>query len=288
MEMRRYLTFLVLSLMAAPLQASDDCREVEALNALYGVRELLIRNASSFTISSEIDDHVDRLREPLPEGGYRWVLLVRPPAGEGPYDRTKHFVRSSSEESPDIFEAVASNAWAVSIVVPRKRSLFRGNEESWIGDATITCTIEGRTETRRESIQRWMKPDTSHTVDLGGPIADSCHVRLETATREEFLDEEALVEIHIREAVEQDDPENPNAETIRLLRKIRYSASPETLDYEIAKLERRLFPNLHSYPFATLLSETREARRLLVSEKDEDREKGMKMLEEVVKQMEER
>jgi hypothetical protein len=269
-----------------PMAASDDCMDVEALNALYGVRELVIRGAPSYSISSEIDDQITRLREPLPGGGYRWVRLVRPAGGEGPYDRTKHFVRSSSEESPDIFEAEAANAWAVSIVVPRKRSLFRGNNESWIGDATISCTVEGRTETRRESIQRWMQADTSHTIDFGGPIADMCRVRLETATREEFLDEEALVEIHIREAVEEDDPLNPNADTIRVLRKLRYSASPETLDYEIAKLERRLFPNLHSYPFATLLAETREARRLLVSDEEEDRDKGMKMLENVVKELE--
>jgi len=286
--MKRSLTCLLLLVLSAPVGASGDCPDVEALNALYGVRELVIRDAPSYTISSEIDDQIERLREPLPGGGYRWVRLVRPADGEGPFDKTRHFVRSASVDSPDIFEAEAANAWAVSIVVPRKRSLFHSNKESWVGDATITCTVEGRTETRRESIQRWMKPDTKHTVDLGGAIADSCRVRVETATRTEFLDEEALVEVHIREAVEEDDPDNPNAEAIRILRKIRYSASPETLDYEIAKLERRLFPNLYSYPFATLLAETREAQKLLASEKEDDQKKGREKLEEVVKDLEKR
>lgn len=284
--MRRLLVFLVLSLSAPHAGALDDCRDVEALNALYGVRELVIRGAPSYTISTEIDDQITRLREPLPDGGYRWVRLVRPPAGQGPVDKTGHFVRSASEASPDVFEAEAGDAWAVAIVVPRKRSLFRANNESWVGDATITCTIEGRTETRKESIRRWMKPDTSHTVDLGGPIADGCRVTLETATNEAFLDEEALVEIHIRQAIEEDDPENPNLEAILILQKIRSSASPATLDYEISKLERRLFPNLYSYPFATLLAETREAQHMLASEKEEEREKGMKKLEEVVKELE--
>jgi len=286
--MKRATICLLLIVLSAPVRASEECPDVEALNALYGVRELVIREAPSYTISSEIDDQIEQLRGPLPEGGYRWVRLVRPADENGPFDKTGHFVRSDSVDSPDVFEAAAANAWAVSIVVPRKKSLFRANSESWVGDATITCTVEGRSETRRESIQRWMKPDTRHTVDLGGVIADSCRVRVETATRTAYLDEKALVEIHIQEAVEEDDAANPNAEAIRILKKVRHSTSPETLDYEIAKLERRLFPNLYSYPFATLLAETREAQKLLTSEKEDEQKKGMEKLEEVVKGLEKR
>lgn len=284
--MKRYLAWVVLFLAAIQPAAAEDCRDVDALNALYGVRELVIRGEPSWTISTEIDEQVERLREPLAGGGYRWVRLVIPSSGEGPFDKTEHFVRSASESAPDVFEAEARDAWAIRIAVPRKRSLFRSNNESWVGDATITCTIEGRTETRRESIRRWMKPDTTQTIDLGGAIADSCRVQLETATRTAFLDEQALVEVHIRQAVAEDDPENPNAETIRVLQKIRSSATPATLDYEIAKLERRLFPNLYSYPFATLFEMTREAQVLLASEKEEEREKGLKKIDEVVNELE--
>jgi hypothetical protein len=284
--MRCYFALVALALLAFPTSTlAEDCHDVEALNALYGVRELVIRGASSYTVSSEIDEQLHAFRGPLPEGGYRWIRLVRPSAGGGPIDKRGHLVRSDSESSPDVFESEASNAWAVAIVVPRKRSLFRSNSESWIGDATITCSIDGRTETRRESIRRWMHPDTSHTIDLG-TIAEGCRVRVETATRTAFLDEEALVEIHVRQAVEEDDPDNPNAGIIRVLGRIRSSASPETLDDEIAKLERRLFPNLYSYPFTTLLFETREARRLLSSEKEEDQIKGKKLLDRVVGEIE--
>jgi hypothetical protein len=284
--MRRYVVCFILALFTMPAAASEDCRDLEALDALYGVRGLLIRGAPSWSITSEIDDRIRALREPLAEGGFRWVRLVRPPAGQGPSSRKGYFVKSASETAPDLFESEGASAWAVSVVVPRKRSLLRANNESWVGDATITCTIDGRSETRRESIRRWMKPDTTHTVDLGGSIAQECRVRVETATKPAFTNNQALVEIHIRQAVEQDDPANPNHETIRMLDRVRTSANPETLDYEIARLERRLFPSLDIYPFTRLLHETREARRLLRSEKEDDRDKGAKMLDEVVKEIE--
>jgi hypothetical protein len=286
--MRRYLAWFVLAFCALQAGASEDCSDIQALNALYGVRGLVIRGAPSWTITSEIDEQIRALRQPLPGGGYRWVRIVRPAAGQGPFLKKGYMVKASSESAPDVFEAEGSNAWAVSVVVPRKRSLLRANNESWVGDATITCTIDGRSETKKESIRRWMSPDTTHTIDLGGPIASDCRVRVQTATRAAFTNEQALVEIHIRQAVEEDDPANPSYETIRTLEKIRSTASPETLDYEIAKLERRLFPNLDTFPFATLLFETREAQRLLKSEKQEDREKGEKMLAEVVKEIEQK
>ncbi len=284
--LRCFIAF-VLILPSISVSASEHCAGVEALDALYGVRELVIRGASSYIVSSEIDEHVEALREPLPGGGYRWVRLVRPSEDYGPYERERHFVRSASESSPDMFEAETTNAWAVVIAVPRKRSIFRKNAESWIGDVTITCATEGRTETHRESIRRWMQPDTTHTIDIDG-IADQCRVRVETVTRPDHLDERALVEIHIREAVDEDDPANPGYDTIRMLQRVRRDATPATLDREIAKLEHSLFPNLYSYPFTTLLFETREARRLLGSDDEEDRAKGHEMLESVVERMEEK
>lgn len=283
--MSRFLLALVLGFAALPVSAADSCDEVAALNTLYGVRDLMIRGASSWTITSAIDEHIERLREPMPGGGYRWIRLIRPENGRGPYDREKHFVMSDDESSPDIFESDAASAYAISVVVPRKRSLFRKNAESWIGDVAITCRAEGRTETKRESIRRWMRPDTSHLIDLD-MIADHCHVRVESYTRTEYLDEQARVEIHIRQAVEQDDPDNPNYETVRSLHKVRSDSSTEKLDYEIARLERRLFPSLRSYPFATLLARVQEAEELLRSEEEEKRVEGKELLERVVKQIE--
>lgn len=279
--------FIALLLLIAPAaHALDDCREVAALDALYGVRDLLIRGAASYTVTGAIDEALSDLREPMPGGGFRWVQYARP-SGTPPTVKREHTVTAvDGKGSPDSFEASADKPFAVSIVVPKKRSLFSANTPSWIGEIEIRFTLDGEPRTRTESINAWLNPGTSRTFDLG-TIADRAEVSVEAATAAKNSNGNALIEIHIRQAVEQDDPENPQYETIRALQRIRSSSSPEVLDAEIAKLEHRLFPSLHSYPFTLLIAKTRDAEALLRSEKEEDRAKGQKLLKEVVEEVKE-
>ncbi len=282
----RTLAIVLLLLISPAAQAIDDCREVAALDALYGVRDLLIRGASSYTVSSSIDEAVNELRDPLPGGGYRWVRYVRP-SGTPPTVKREHTVSAiNGGGSFDSFEASADKPFAVAIVVPKKRSLFKANAPSWVGAVEIRVTLDGKQRTRKETINAWLNPGTSRTFDLE-TIADSAEVRVEAATAANDAKGNALVEIHLRQAVAEDDPDNPQYDTIRALQRIRSSSSPEVLDAEIAKLEHRLFPSLHSYPFTLLLAKTRDAEALLRSEKTEDQEKGRKLLKEVVEEVNE-
>lgn len=280
------LALLLLMLLAPVAGASDDCSDVEALDALYGIRDLLIRGAGSWAIDSAIDDHINSLRGPLADGEFRWVQWVKP-SGSPPVVRKEHTVSAvQGSGRTDSVEASADKPFAVSVVVPKKRSLFSANNPSWVGDVTIEFTLDGRTRTRTETIGAWINPGSSRTFDLG-TIADDARVRIEAATAAKHADGQALVEIHIKQAVAQDDPENPQYETIRSLQRIRSSSSPEVLDAEIAKLERRLFPSLQSYRFTFLIAKTREAEELLKSEKPEEQEKGKKLLKEVVEEVKE-
>jgi hypothetical protein len=237
--------------------------------------------AGSYAITSAIDDSIDGLRGPLPDGGHRWVSWVKP-SGTPPTVKHEHTVSAvQGSGSTDSVEATADKPFAVAVVVPKKRSLFSANNPSWVGEVTIEFTLDGRPRTRTEKINAWLNPGTSRTFDLE-TIADDARVRIEASTAAKHAKGEALVEIHFRQAVEQDDPENPQYETIRSLQRIRSSSSPEVLDTEIAKLEHRLFPSLQTYRFTFLISKTREAQALLLSEKTEDQDKGRKMLKEVV------
>ncbi|MGK2855758.1 MAG: hypothetical protein ACSLFQ_00990 [Thermoanaerobaculia bacterium] len=278
---------IVLLLLAAPAaQALEECSEVAALDALYGVRDLLIRGASSYTVSSAIDEALNDLRGPLAGGGHRWVQFVRP-SGTPPTVKREYTVAAiEGKGSPDSFEASADNPFAVAVVVPKKRSLFSANTPSWVGAVEISFTLDGEPRTRIEEVNAWLNPGTSRTFDLG-TIADRAEVRIEASTSQKNAGGKTIVEIHFRQAVEQDDPENPQYETVRALQRIRSSSSPEVLDAEIAKLEHRLFPSLHSYPFTLLIAKTRDAEALLRSEKTEDQEKGRKLLKEVVEEVKE-
>jgi len=280
----RKLAIVLLMLIAPAAHAADDCSQVAALDALYGIRDLVIRNAGSYAISSAIDDSIRDLRGPEPGGGYRWVQWVKP-SGTPPTVKHEHTVRAvQGSGTTDSVEASADKPFAVAIVVPKKRSLFSANNPSWVGEVVIEFTLDGKSRTRNESINAWINPGSSRTFDLG-TIADDAHVRAEAATNEKTSKGEALVEIHFKQAVEQDDPENPQYETIQSLQRIRSSASPEVLDAEIGKLEHRLFPSLQVYRFTFLISKTREAEELLRSTKTEDQDKAKKMLKEVAEEV---
>jgi hypothetical protein len=282
--MRRPLLLLAVLLIAAPVFASD-CDDMMQLGALYELRSLMMRGTpSSSDVQSVIDRRIERLREPLADGGYRWVRWVRP-TGDGPTDKHVHTVAAvHGSGDPDSFEASGEHAYAVRIVVPSKRSLFKGNNRVYVGDVQMTYdSRSGRRQTETRHINRWMNPDTSETIELTG-IYD--HVLVTTQVSVEERDrKEAVAEIHFKQAVAEDDPANPAYPTIRALNRIRDNATPSTVDYEIGELERSLFPHSEPMPLLAIVQDLRRADELMRSDKAGDQEKGNKLLRETLRRL---
>jgi hypothetical protein len=274
---------LLLLLVAAPLCAfeRDDCRgPLTHLATLYELRSLMLKSyTSSYDVTRFIDARINAFREPLADGGYRWVRWVRP-AGDGPVDKEGFTVVAVQDRGDaDRFESTAQHGYSVRIVVPRKRSLLNDNKPVYVYDVEITADEETKTHT----INRWMNPDTSQTFDLRGiPDRVRVAVRVATAARNS---REALVETHVRQAVEDDDPSNPNYSAIRMLQRIRADADPATIDAEIAAIEESVFPGSDSIPLLSVVTDLRRADELLRSEKPEDQEKGNKLLKETLRRL---
>jgi hypothetical protein len=123
-----------------------------------------------------------------------------------------------------------------------------------------------------------MNPDTTRTIDLGA-IADHVDVSLDSSTSQKNS-KQALVEIHILKAVAQDDPSNPNYDTLTTLKKIRNTMTPEIIDDEIAGLESG-----DSFPLYRFVSDLRRADTLMRSKKDEDKEKGDRLLKDTLRRL---
>lgn len=286
--MKRSTIAVAVLALALPLslraQRADDCAALQTLQALYEVRQLAMASSpSSYSVDRAIETHLDRLRDPLPSGGYRWVRLTRP-AGDGPVIKREHLV-NADHASGDLehFEADGAVPYAVRIVVPRKRSLTRANKEVWVGTVNVRYSTEGETKTLERRIDAWLLPDNSRSIDLG-VIADRAEVAVETATRSGNRGQ-ALLEVHFRQAVAQDDPANPNFEGVEALKRLQWAADPAAIDLEIARLERQLFPGVEITPFTTIVTRLREAEALLRSEKEEEKEKGRKALAEVMRSL---
>jgi hypothetical protein len=128
-----------------------------------------------------------------------------------------------------------------------------------------------------------MNPDTSKTIDLG-TIADRVDVALDASTAPKNV-REAVVEIHLVQALAQDDPANPAYDTIRLLGRIRGASDSYTVDNEIARLERSLYPDAEPLPILAIVGDLRRAEQLMRSSKTEEKEKGEKLLKETMRRL---
>jgi len=271
-------------LLALPAFAIEpDCPELIQLGALYQVRSMMTKSYTSESdVQRFIDRRIDELREPLRDGGHRWIRWVRP-SGDGPTVRREHSVRAvKGDASGDRLEGSGARVFSVSVVVPRKRSLIRENNPVWVGVLEVTYDLDGRAATRRETINQWMNPGTSRTIDFA--IADRAHATADVATAQRHV-RQALVELHLRQAVAEDDPANPAYSTIRMLQRIRENPDPPAIDAEIAAAESSIFPGTDSLPFLTILADLRLADELMRSSKPEEQEKGSSLLKETLRRL---
>ncbi len=268
---------LLLPVCAFGIEAGD-CASANQLVALYQIRSLMLRgDTSSYDIDKFIDQKMDALREPTAGSGFRWVRWVRP-SRDPEYDKKGHNVVAVQGSGSDTFEASGDHAYAVRVAVPSKRSLLNGNNAVYVGNVHVRYTSGGRERTRDEAINGWMNPDTTRTVDLGA-IADHVDVSLDSSTASKNV-RQALVEIHLLKAVPQDDPANPNYDTIVMLKRLRDSTDRDAIDEEIAKLD----PS-DSFPVYRLVRQFRRADELMHSKKQEDQEKGDKLLKETLRRL---
>ena len=277
-------TLAVCIALAAPLSAIDDCApEITTLQVFYDIRSMIIDGgASSYEISSRIEEHLETLREPLPEGGYRWVRFVKPKSGSGPVIKREHLIEAvQGEEAFDSFEAASDHVYAVKIAVPRKRSLLHSNKEAYVGTLKVRYWVDGEAKSMTRDLKQWLKPDTSKSFDIG-VIADRAEAEVEAATRARNV-RESLVELHFVQAVAQDDPGNPHADAVSRLKKLKNDPTPKAIDDEIARLESEAFGSSYTAPLTQIAVSLREADDLMSSDDEEERERGRTLLDETLK-----
>lgn len=279
--------FAVLTILlarSAVAQPSLSCdADLATLRTLYDVRRLLVGDPkpSPYEIDRAIETHIDRMREPLPSGGHRWVRLVRPP-GDAPVIK-KEMLLAATGNDLDEFTSEAADVFAVRVAVPRKRSIRRANRQAWIERVTVRYEADGAEKTIERPFRQWLQPDNWKTIDLP-VIAERVEVTVEARAKPDGA-RATLVETHFRQAVPQDDPLSPYAATVALLKRLKGNITPANIDAEIARTERRLFPEVAPLPIASIARRIREADILLRSDKEEERKRGSALLQEAVRML---
>jgi hypothetical protein len=280
--MRKLTLALILAaaLPAPAIDTSNCAGSLAHLAALYELRAMLLKTYTTpYDVERFAARRIEELREPLGGGDYRWVRWVRP-SGGGPTEKRGHTTSAiEGRGNEDRFEAAGQHVYAVRIVAPAKRSLLKKNNPVYVSEVEITA--DGSTRTHR--INRWMNPDTSQTFDLNG-IADRVAVTAHVSTAPNNAGE-SLLEVHFRQAVAEDDPDNPAFSTIRMLERVREKPDAVTVDAEVAAMEREMFPAAGSLPILTLITDLRRADELMRSSKPEEKEKGEKLLQETLRRL---
>lgn len=283
--MRKLIVLGALFAAAAPLFAvqNDDCSKYQQLATLYEVRSLMLKSfTSSYDVGKFVDAQLEQLRGPMPDGSYRWVRWVRP-TSDAPYDKHGHTVGAVNGSGSDSFESSGDHVFEVAVVVPQKKSLFSANNPVYVGTVRVSYTVDGRTRTKDEPINSWMNPDTSRTIDLGA-IADHAQASLDASANAKDA-RNALVELHFRKAVPRDDPDNPGYDTIQALQRVRNVSDPDTIDDEIARAERALYPDAEPFPMTSFISDLRHAQELLHSKKEKDQREGQELMERTLRKL---
>ncbi|MDX1583820.1 MAG: hypothetical protein R3338_09500, partial [Thermoanaerobaculia bacterium] len=168
--MKRIALFVLCLLAVATPAAAGELSErvevdLELLSVLHQVRGMwLDPDVPEWKIDSRIDDVIDRWRGPLPDGGYEWVVRRRPATEV--VSRSEQLIYGTRERLARIEEG-GSWVYGVRLVVPRKRSLFRGNNSVWIEAVTIRLrSEEGEIEEDSIPLERWFEPNTSRTWEF--------------------------------------------------------------------------------------------------------------------------
>ena len=265
--MKKLIVLLALVAIPASALESGDCSR---LAALYEVRSMMMkRYTSSYDVSKVIDRRLADLRQ-----GY--VVYVRHDSGS-PIDKKVHKLHGG--DGSDRFESESDHVFEVKIVVPSKRSMFNGNYPVSVGTVTMNYTVNGRQRTRTEHIDTTMNPDTSRTFGLGA-IADHVQVAVDSKGRAD-----AVIETHFVQATPEDDPANPQYATIQSLKRLGSYPDPRDVDEEIASAERSLFPNSDPLPLVQIIQDLRKADDLIRSKKQEDQDKGDRLLKETLRRL---
>lgn len=279
--MRLVVVGLLFGCLLVPVAHAADCEsDLAALEVFHDLRETMVRgSSSSYDLARRVEEHLIALRQPMGDGTFRWVRYVRP-GGTAPVVRRERLVNASRDDGDlERFEAAADRPYAVRIVVPRKRSLLRGNQEAFVGEVIVRYWVDGQQERLARSVNQWLRPDTTRTFDLG-VIADRAEAVVEVGTRRTTR-EQSLVEIHFQQAVAQDDPASPHAATIQRLKRFSSDPTPVRLDEEIERIEQEVFGRASRLRTAELITTLRRAGALLESEKEEERVEGQKLLDAV-------
>lgn len=164
-----------------------------------------------------VDSDIDDLREPRPDGTYRWASLQREEASRV---KEQHQIeRVSSEKELREVTLTAANAYRVEVSVPTKRNLVSGNNRVYIRNILVDSTgFDGKITHHEIAVNAWVNPGDAHGEPL--PEIDKS-VKATVELGVETGEKRAVADVALLRAKLVDDPTSPYFPAVKRLLQVR-------------------------------------------------------------------
>lgn len=204
---------------ATPAAPNEKLDRVDSdLKAIGRIAELSTNvNDNRQVLLAIVDSDINDLREPRPDGTYRWASLQREEASRV---KEQHSVeRVQSEKELREITITAPNAYRVEVSVPTKRNLVSGNNRVYIRNVNVDSTgFDGKITHQDIAVDAWVNPGDAHGVplpDIGKSVKATVELGVETGEKR------AVADVSLLQAKLVDDPTSPNFPAVKRLQQVR-------------------------------------------------------------------
>lgn len=205
---------------AGPAMPRDEKIEhvVSDLHTIGRVAELATNlNDNRQVLLAIVDSDIDDLREPRPDGTYRWASLQRD-EGSRVKDQ-KSIERVYTEKDLREVMLTAANAYRVEVSVPTKRNLVSANNRVYIRNVLVDSTgFDGKLLHHEIPVDAWVAPGDSNGValpEIGKSVRATVELGVETGEKR------AVADVALVQARLADDPTSPYYPAVQRLQQIR-------------------------------------------------------------------
>src|ERR1700753_2035119 len=173
-----------------------------------------------------IDSDVDVLREPRPDGTYRWASLQREEASR--VKDQKSIEKVQTEKELREVTITATNAYRLEVSVPTKRNLISANNRVYVRNVLVDSTgFDGKTTHHEIAVNAWVNPGDANGValpEIGKSVKATAEIGVESGNKT------AVAEVALLQAKLVDDPASPYFPAIKRLLQIRDFAAEKNIN----------------------------------------------------------
>jgi len=220
--MKRIIAFVCIILAAAALAAQTHDDPIEAL--AQDLRTLARVTALSKDLGDTkqvmlaiVDNDVERLRGPRPDGTYDWAALQRQEASRIADEKSIEQVQTEKELRN--VTVTAPNAFRVLVSVPEKRNLISANNRVYLRNVIVDSTgFDGKTTHQEIPVNAWINPGDSNGValpEIGKSVKATAELGVESGNKK------AVANVALLQAKLVDDPRAPYYPAVQRLLQIR-------------------------------------------------------------------